>query len=103
MARGQKSNWTTGAIIGGAVLGAASLAAVIGVCDPGGNPPNCSVTGGGILAVTAAGAVVGAVIGAALGSQSKSDRWEELPLDRLRVSFAPQRDRRFGLGLSVRF
>ncbi len=32
-----------------------------------------------------------------------ADRWQEVPLDRLRVSVAPQRDGRFGLGLSVRF
>ena len=33
----------------------------------------------------------------------KTDRWEEVPLDRLRVSFAPQRDARFALGFSVSF
>ena len=32
-----------------------------------------------------------------------TDRWEEVPLDRLRVSVAPRRDGRFGLALSVRF
>lgn len=101
--RGQKSNWGKGAIVGGAVLGAATLAAVIAVCDPGGNPPVCSISGGGILAVTAAGAVGGAVIGAALGLLSKSDRWEEVSLDQLRVSFAPQRDGRFSLGFNVAF
>jgi len=35
--------------------------------------------------------------------QIKIDRWEEVPLDQLRVSFVPQLDGRFGFGLSVRF
>ncbi|UCG87455.1 MAG: hypothetical protein JSW71_02610 [Gemmatimonadota bacterium] len=30
-------------------------------------------------------------------------KWQEVPLDRLRVSLAPQRDGRLGLGLSVSF
>ena len=45
----------------------------------------------------------GLVIGAGVGAAVKSDRWEEVPLDQLRVSFAPQRNGRFGLGLSVQF
>ncbi len=50
----------------------------------------------------AIGAGIGAVTGALVGSV-KTEQWEEAPLDRLRVSFVPQRDGRFGLGLSVRF
>jgi hypothetical protein len=38
-----------------------------------------------------------------VGGSIKTDRWREVPLDRLRVGFAPQRDGRFGLGASVRF
>ncbi len=51
-----------------------------------------------------------AVVGGALGmiggilmARGLVDRWEEVPLDRLRVSFGPQRDGRFGFGASVRF
>ena len=46
----------------------------------------------------AAGGLVGAVVGA-IGGRA----WEEVALDRLRVSLAPQRHGRFALGLSVRF
>jgi len=42
-------------------------------------------------------------LGAVIGALIKTDRWEEVPLDALRVSFVPQRDGRFGLGMSVRF
>ena len=43
------------------------------------------------------------MIGGILGARMFVDRWEEVPLDRLRVSFGPQRDGKFGLGASVRF
>jgi len=42
------------------------------------------------------------VVGAITGAFIKTDRWEEVPLDRLQVSFAPQRDG-FAVGLSVAF
>ncbi len=47
--------------------------------------------------------VVGGVAGALVGRNMKTDRWEGVPLDRLRVSLAPQRDGRIALGFSVRF
>ena len=43
----------------------------------------------------------GAGLGILVGLVFRSDRWEEVSLDR--VSFAPQRDGRFGFGLSLRF
>ena len=49
------------------------------------------------------GAGIGAAAGALVGFAIKTEQWEEAPLDQLRVSFAPQRDGRFALGLSVRF
>ena len=45
----------------------------------------------------------GALLGALFGAAFQTDRWEEVPLDQLRVSFVPQRDGRFALGLSVEF
>ncbi len=33
----------------------------------------------------------------------KTERWEEIPLERLRLGLAPQRDGGFALGFSVRF
>ena len=45
----------------------------------------------------------GSLVGWGIGALIPGDRWADVPLDRLRVSVAPQRDGRFGLGLSVRF
>jgi hypothetical protein len=47
--------------------------------------------------------IPGLVIGTVTVALIKTDRWEEVPLDRLRVSFAPKRDGRFALGLTYRF
>ena len=47
--------------------------------------------------------VLGGVVGALVGRNTKTDHWERVPLSRLRVSLAPQRDGRFALGFSVRF
>ena len=45
----------------------------------------------------------GSLVGGVIGAGIPGDLWEEVSLDRLRVSFGPQRDGRFALGLSVRF
>jgi hypothetical protein len=50
------------------------------------------------------GAAIGFVAGFTAGALIKTDRWEEVPLDRLRVSVGPQRGGRgFALGVAVRF
>ncbi len=46
---------------------------------------------------------LGGVIGLIAGTASPGERWEDVPLNRLRVSVGPQRDGRFALGASVRF
>jgi hypothetical protein len=38
-----------------------------------------------------------------VGSSIKADRWDEVPLDRLRLSVVARRDRRFAFGVSVSF
>ena len=123
VSRGRKSFGAgRGGIIGG-VVGAAS-AAIIGAAsyeEPEEPQPcvprdflDCLLRGprGDRISRTAAdaavqwavvGAVVGYAIGRLLGSAIKTERWQEVPLDRLRVSFGPQRDGRVGLGLSVSF
>ena len=53
----------------------------------------------GLLAFGLAGSIVGSIAGAALPGHG----WEDVALDRLRVSLGPQRDGRFGFGASVRF
>jgi hypothetical protein len=77
----------------------------------GGGLAGCFIAGGGgegynegvaCLIGGAIGGGVGLVAGAVVGAKSR-DRWEEVPLDRLRVSFAPKRDGGFVLGLSIAF
>ena len=58
---------------------------------------------GGFATGFAVGFAGGAIIGGVIGAFSKSDRWEEVPLDQIRVSFSPQRDGRFAFGLSLAF
>ena len=49
-----------------------------------------------------AGGIVGVLVGRRVGTNTKIDRWEEVPLDGIRVSLAPQRDG-FSVGVSVAF
>ena len=102
--KGRKGNVGKGAIIGTLVGVPTGLA--LGVfyqqaCS------NTSDIGETCLALIPIGAVAvglaGALVGGTIGALIKTDRWEEVPLDQLRVSFAPQRDGRFAFGLSVRF
>ena len=46
---------------------------------------------------------IGTVAGGLVGYFIKTERWEEVPLERLRVSLAPQRDGGFALGFSITF
>ncbi len=96
---GRRSQTGLGAGIGaliGAVIGAVGGAAG---CTGGGfvSPGGCAFAGGLVFGIG------GALLGAVVGTATKTDRWVAVPLDRLRVSVGPQRDGRFGLGLSVRF
>ncbi|UCC73171.1 MAG: hypothetical protein JSV86_00990 [Gemmatimonadota bacterium] len=49
----------------------------------------------------AVGGVLGAVLGGFFGALSHADRWEEVPLDQLRVGIMPQ-PRGFSVGVSVK-
>ncbi len=90
-------------VVLGAIAGAAGGTAVgIALVDT----THCELLDpceGDILGPPVFGAAIGALAGAALGVALRTDRWEEVPLDRLRVSLAPQRDGRLGFGLSVSF
>ena len=100
--RGGKSHVGAGAGYGalaGAVIGVGSAAILCSNATFG-----CAeFTGGVYLVLGGGGAVAGLLIGSIVGALITTERWEEIPLDRLRLQVAPQRDGRFGLGLSVRF
>jgi hypothetical protein len=108
VSRGRKTNTGTGAGIGllvGGVVGAVIGYASYEECVPRGFSFSCIgvdpelyALGGGII-----GGLVGGGVGALIGASIRTDRWQEVPLDHVRVSVGPQRDGRFGLGASVRF
>ncbi len=111
VSRGRKTNTGKGAEIGfllGGVVGAVIGYASYEECVPQG-PRSWSCIGpnfgseGAALGGALLGGLGGGVVGALIGASSKTDRWQEVPLDRVRVSLGPQRDGRFGLGASVRF
>ena len=87
----------------GFLVGAGVGALVLGTGDTcvdtqtGLTPEICALFGAGI------GGLAGLFVGGITGAFIKSDRWEEVPLDQLRVSFVPLRDGRFAFGLSVAF
>jgi hypothetical protein len=97
--QGQKSNLLLSMGIG--FVAGAGLGALVGAsmdCEKAGFSDEASCTGLG----AAGGAAVGLLVGTTAGLLIKSDRWEEVPLDQLRVSVVPQRGG-FRLGLSVAF
>ena len=102
--RGRKPNADTGAGIGlavgfvaGAVFGYASSEECESFCMLEIGREEAAVMGAAMFGLG------GFVFGALIGASSKTDRWEEVPLDRLRLSLGPQRDGRFGFGASVKF
>ncbi len=98
--QGRKSEWKTGLIVGAFVgaIGGGIAGYVLETIDEY-SPEYALPVAGGALA----GAAVVGGLGAGIGTFIKADRWEEIPLDRLRVSFVPQRDGRFAFAVSVRF
>ena len=85
-----------GFLVGAAV--GAGVGAVVCAADGSCDEYTGLVIAGGAVIFGGGGLVLGALIG-----MGDSEVWEPVPLDQLRVSFVPQRDGRFSLGLSVRF
>jgi hypothetical protein len=109
VSRGRKTNTARGAGIGfllGGLVGAVIVYASYEECVPQG-PWSCIGPDFGSGFAAAVGGVIGGlgglVAGAIIGTAIKTERWQEVPLDRVRVSLGSQRDGRFGFGASVRF
>jgi len=102
VSRGRGSHVGSGALAGlllgiptGAIVGAV-LGSQLMVGEGGGGADVGAAVGAALVGAS------GLVIGTVVGALTKTERWEEVPLDRLRVSFAPRREG-VALGLSIRF
>jgi hypothetical protein len=99
--RGQRGHTLLGGGVGFLVGGLVGVAVEAAACWATGEHSTCIDNGyvlfGGI------GAALGTGWGLAVGSVVRTDKWEEVPLDRLRVSVVPQRGGRFGFGVSIAF
>ena len=98
--RGRKSRVGRGALIGaavgvgsGAILGAVALS---GYCAP--DPCPVEAAAYGALYLVLPGLLVGTVVGAL----SKTDRWEAVPLDRIRVSLTSSGNGRLTILVSLK-
>jgi len=105
MLRSTSRHTVTGALIGSAV-GFSAGVIVLAVDHEGcrswlDGHKSCGTASPQAELAPVAGALLGAAVGAVVGYFITTDRWEEVPLDGLQVSIAPQRDGRFALRLSV--
>ena len=107
VSRGQKSGAGTGGIVG--LVTGAAFGAMIGIASADTDcdwlfSHECDINKEleSAALATVGGAIVGYGVGVLLGSIVKVDRWEEVPLSRLRVRLAPGRGGGFSVGLRVR-
>jgi hypothetical protein len=91
--RGRKGNVGRGALFGGLIGAAVGLGAGVSM----------QVEDFNAGAFTAAGALAGVLIGVPVGAFIKSDRWEEVPLDQLRVQPVATPGGGLGLAASLKF
>ncbi len=103
VSRGQKSNAVSGALWGGLV--GAAFGAILGVAAWSGSDSDDFISFGPEAVAVGAGVLggVGAGVGLLIGAATRSDRWEEVPLDRLRVNMVSRRNGGLAIRLSLAF
>ncbi len=104
MSRGFRSHRNAGAVVGFLVGGGTTLA----LLNTGGSKSYCdrsanqdAISRGGCIGLTALGGLAGAGVGAIIGGFFRTERWQNVPLERLRVTVGPQVGSKLGLGLAV--
>jgi hypothetical protein len=106
VSRGRKSNALKGLLIGSVVgVGVGAALGIWGASRPTSTSEAVWCYEGTAACAAVGGLVVGAaggLVGLGIGALSKTERWEEVPLDRLRVSVVPQRGG-FGIGARIVF
>jgi hypothetical protein len=102
VSRGRTRRFGRSVLIGGAA--GVAVGALVGVGASGGgqsdfvDPAVC-----GLVIGAPVGAVTGVIIGVIAGATSKHEQWEDVPMTRPLVSFAPHGGGALALGVSVRF
>jgi hypothetical protein len=71
------------------------------LCDRSANQD--ALRSGECVGLTALGGLAGAGVGAAVGALIRAERWQDIPVERLRVGVARQPGSKFGLALAVSF
>lgn len=99
VSKGLRSNAGKGALIGGAI----GLLVGGGMSIIAGSTVDTEVTSTDYLAFTGLVTLGGVGLGALIGALSKSERWEEFPVDGLRLGIAPGGDGGYQLTAVLRF
>lgn len=97
ISRGKASNASTGALVGGGLVGITGLALGIAMASD----DFFDTTGADVAAATFVGFGIGAVIGGAIGSAIKTEKWDDVDKVELDVFVAP--DGNAGIALSWEF
>ncbi len=106
LSQGRKSHALFGAGIG-LLVGGGVAAAVLytggstSPCDQSANQD--AMASAECIGLTALGGVAGAGLGAIVGGLIRTEGWQEIPLERLRVSLRPLAGARIGMALAVVF
>lgn len=106
VSRGSRSAWRVGAGAG-FLVGAAGTFAVLNQgestnpCDSSANQDAIGM--GGCVGLAAAAGVAAAGVGALIGKLFRTEDWQEVPVDRVRVSLWPQAGARFRVAVAVAF
>jgi hypothetical protein len=106
VSRGTRAHRLAGAGVGFLVGGGVAAALLYtggstSPCDQSANQD--AMSSGECIGLTALGGLAGAGLGAIVGGFFRSERWEDVPLEQLRVSLGPLAGRRLGLALQVVF
>lgn len=101
ISRGQRLHTGEGAVLGFTI--GAGAGALVGFLVGNGQDCDGGCGGLGALLYGGIGAGAGLIIGTVVGGNKKTDRWEEVPTERFRVGFLPQRGGQIAVTASVSF
>ena len=103
VSRGYRSHWLVGAGAGFLVGAGVTFVVLNGggstsICDQSANQD--AISSGECIGLAALGGVAGAGLGAIIGGLVRTERWQDVPVKRLRVNLAPQGGIKFGLSVA---